>query len=63
MGDFFTGLVAGGLIILAVMHLIYQKRLTTSGWVAKTENVSKFRLSTFLYFIFAIVATLYMVYT
>ena len=63
MGDFFIGFTAGALAILALMHLIYQKRITKNGWVAKTEDASKYWLSTFLYSISALAVILYMVYT
>ena len=62
MEGFFTGFVTGGLTILAVMHLFYQKRLTKSGWVAKIENPSKFWLVTSIYSFTAVAAVLYMVY-
>ena len=63
MVGFFTGFIAGGLSILAIMHLVYQKRLTLKGWVSKSENLSKFWVSTFAFSFCAIVVTLYMVYT
>jgi len=63
MVDFFTGFFAGGLAILAIMHLVYQKRLTLKGWVSKSDNLSKFWVSTSVYSFFAIAVTLYMVYT
>lgn len=63
MGDFFIGFLTGALAILAIMHLIYKKRLTTNGWVAKTESLSKFWLSTSLYSFSSVVVIIYMFYT
>lgn len=63
MKGFLIGFFAGALIILAIMHLIYQKRLTRNGWVDKSESVKKFWFSTVIFSITAFVVTLYMIYT
>ena len=63
MYDFISGFVAGGFAAVAIMHLVYQKRLTFKGWIEKSENPSKYWSITSFYSLVSAFMFLYMIYT